>query len=194
MDAIVENAHLRVDQARIEKAVREILIAIGEDPNRAGIRETPHRVAKAWAEFIDFDAGKIHTVFEEGAAPETPVVVSGMRVWSICEHHLMPFWCDVTAAYIPHGKVIGLSKLARIAHMCAHRLQLQERLVTQMSETVQDISNTRDVMIVASGEHLCMCARGVRTPGLMTSQSANGAFLADANLRADVMAQHRAAL
>lgn len=179
-----------VDQKRIAAAVRELLIAIGENPARPGLKDTPARVARYWAEFVDYEPGRIHTSFDE-AAPEAPVVVSGMRVHSLCEHHLLPFWCDVTVGYIPHRKVIGLSKLARIAHMHAHSLQLQERLVQQIAETTADIAGTRDVMVVATGEHSCMRSRGIRTSGLMSSQDARGAFLADPHLRADVMAQHR---
>lgn len=195
VDAKVEGAQLdkSVDQDRIETAVRELLAAIGEDPNRPGLVDTPARVARYWSEFMDYDPGTIKTTFDE-AAPEAPVIVSGMRVWSMCEHHLMPFWCDVTIAYIPHRCVIGLSKLARIAHMHAHQLQLQERLVTGVAETVESVTRTRDVMVVASGEHTCMVARGIRTPGLMTSQECRGAFLADANLRSEVLSQHRSSL
>lgn len=179
-----------VDQERIEKAVRELLSAIGEDPDRPGLKETPARVARFWSEFIDYEPGTLTTTFDE-AAPEAPVIVSGMRVHSLCEHHLMPFWCDVTIAYIPHGRVIGLSKMARIAHMHAHALQLQERLVLGIAETMTYAANSRDVMVVASGEHSCMVSRGIKTPGLMTSQECRGAFLADANLRNEVLAQHR---
>lgn len=180
----------RVDQARVQAATRELLLAIGEDPDRPGLRDTPARVARAWAEFVDYHPGTLTTTFDE-QAPEAPVIVSGMRVNSFCEHHLMPFWADITVAYIPHGRVIGLSKLARIAHMHAHALQLQERLVRQIAETLTTAAGTQDVMVVASGEHSCMCSRGIKTPGLMTSQDTRGAFLADAHLRADVMAQHR---
>lgn len=181
-----------VDRSRIETAVREILYAIGENPDRAGLADTPARVARFWAEFIDYDPGTIATTFDDGVC-EAPVVVAGMRVHTLCEHHLLPFWCDVTIAYIPHGKVIGLSKLARIAHMHAHRLQVQERLVQQAAETVQEVAGTRDVMVVASGEHSCMATRGIKTCGLMTSSDARGAFLADPALRAEVLHQHRAA-
>jgi len=181
-----------VDQRRVQRAVRELLAAIGENPDRAGLKDTPARVARYWAEFIDYTPGKIATTFDE-AAPESPVIVSGMRVHSLCEHHLMPFWADVTVAYIPHGKVIGLSKLARIAHAHAHALQLQERLVLQIAETVSDVAGTRDVMVMASGEHSCMIARGIKTRGMMTSMQAMGAFLADPMLRREVTDEHRKA-
>jgi GTP cyclohydrolase IA len=179
-----------VDQDRVADAIRELLIAIGEDPNRPGIKETPARVARYWAEFIDYNPGSMQTTFDDTKS-ESPVTVSGMRVWSLCEHHLMPFWADITVSYIPHGRVIGLSKLARIAHFHAHSLQLQERLVAGIAETVQSLTGSRDVMVLASGEHSCMIARGIKTPGLMTSADIRGAYLADAHLRADVSAQHR---
>lgn len=192
VDAKVQDHFLQrsVDKPRIAAAVRELLLAIGENPDRAGLQDTPDRVARYWSEFIDYAPGTIATLFDE-KAPEAPVVVSGMRVHSLCEHHLMPFWCDMTVAYIPHGKVIGLSKMARIVHMHAHALQLQERLVEQSAETIASIAGTSDVMVVASGVHSCMVSRGIRTPGLMTSQKARGAFLADPNLRQEVMTQHR---
>lgn len=194
MDAKVRDRIQRrgVDQTRVARAVRELLLAIGENPDRAGLKDTPKRVARYWAEFVDYAPGKIATCFEEDA-PEAPVIVSGMRVHSLCEHHLMPFWADVSVAYIPHGRVIGLSKLARIAHHHAHALQLQERLVLQIAETVSAVAGTSDVMVVASGEHSCMVARGIKTPGLMTSLQPRGAFLADPSLRAEVLAQHRGA-
>lgn len=182
-----------VDQDRVRNAVRELLLAIGENPDREGLAQTPARVARYWAEFIDYHPGIIATTFE-GETAEAPVVVAGMRVHSNCEHHLLPFSCDVTVGYIPHGRVIGLSKLARIAHMHAHRLQLQERLVHQIAETVQAVSGTRDVMVVASGEHSCMATRGIKTAGLMTTTDARGAFLADPALRGEVMTQHRNAI
>lgn len=183
-----------VDQQRIRDAVVELLIAIGEDPNRPGLKETPARVARYWSEFIDYDPGTLTTTFEEGQAAEQPVIVSGMKVHSLCEHHLLPFSCDVTIAYIPHGSVVGLSKLARVAHLYGHRLQLQERMVNQIAEHVAELAGTSDIAVVASGFHSCMCSRGIKTPGLMTSRSLGGAFHADPNLRAEVMAQHQSSL
>jgi GTP cyclohydrolase I len=150
-------------------------------------------VARLWAEFVDHDPGKITTLFQEDA-PEAPVIVSGTRVHNLCEPYLMPFWADVTIAYIPRGKVIGLSKLARITHQHAHRLQLQERLVLQIIKTVRAIAGTADVMVVTSGEHSCIVARGIKTAGLMTSMDSRGAFLAEPHLRAEMFVQHRRGL
>ena len=190
LDPTQDDMRVHVDQDRVERCVTDLLIAIGENPNRPGLIDTPARVGRFWRDFVEYDPGTITTSFDEDA-PESPVIVSGMRVHSLCEHHLMPFWADVTISYIPHGKVIGLSKLARISHMHAHSLQLQERLVAQIAATVSQISKTKDVMVVASGQHSCMIARGIKTPGLMTSSDTQGAFLADPHLRADVMSQHR---
>ena len=174
----------------VEDIVGELLRAIGEDPDRAGLIDTPRRVAKFWAEFLDYDPGELATSFEETISPGTPVIVSGMRVHSLCEHHLMPFWADVTVAYVPHRRVLGLSKLARIAHMHAHKLQLQERLCHQILDTVRALANAQDVAVIASGVHSCMVARGIRTPGLMTSMATSGRYRLEADLLAFVHAQH----
>jgi GTP cyclohydrolase I len=106
------------------------------------------------------------------------VCVSGMRVSSLCEHHLLPFWCDVSIGYIPDRKVLDLSKFARIAQQFAHRLQLQERLGQQIADEISRITGTENVAVVLKGEHLCMTARGIRTPGLMTSSIMRGVFRA----------------
>lgn len=154
---------------------RELLVALGEDPEREGLRETPRRFADAWREFVEYAPGKTETVFETTHADQL-VVVSGMRVWSMCEHHLLPFWCDITIGYLTQGRVLGLSKFARLAHQAAHRLQLQERLVEEIAQEVCRLTGTEDVAVLAQGRHLCMEARGIRTPGLMTSSVMLGAF------------------
>lgn len=171
-----------VDEAALRAACRAILLAIGEDPDRAGLRDTPRRFAAWWGEFINYKAGTTDTVFEAVEADQM-VVVSGLRVWSLCEHHLLPFWSDVSIAYIAGANVMGLSKLARIAHKHAHRLQLQERLVAGIADEVQHISGTDDVAVMASGLHLCMAMRGIRTPGTMTTSVMRGAFRSDASVR-----------
>lgn len=104
------------------------------------------------------------------------VCVSGMRVFSLCEHHLLPMWCDVSIGYIASDSVLGLSKFARIAHQFAHQLQIQERLGTQIADEVSRITGTNDVAVILRGEHLCMSARGIRTPGVMTSSVMRGVF------------------
>jgi GTP cyclohydrolase I len=110
-----------------------------------------------------------------------------MRVTSLCEHHLLPFWCDVAIGYIPREKVLGLSKFARIAHKFAHRLQLQERLGQQIADEVSRITGTPDVAVVLKGEHLCMTARGIRTPGVMISSIMRGAFRSESEARLEFL-------
>jgi GTP cyclohydrolase IA len=165
----------KVDYPRLLELGRELLLAIGEDPEREGLLETPRRWADSWREFIEYDPGKTDTVFESSTADQM-VTVSGMRVSSLCEHHLLPFWCDVAIGYIADGKVLGLSKFARIAHQFAHQLQLQERLGQQIADEVSRITGTENVAVVLKGEHLCMTTRGIRTPGKMTSSVMRGVF------------------
>jgi GTP cyclohydrolase IA len=165
----------KVDKQRLAEIGRELLIAIGEDPEREGLKDTPRRFAGFWAEFMEYEAGKVDTAFESIQADQM-VVVSGMRVWSVCEHHLLPFWCDVSVAYIADNKVLGLSKFARIAKGFARRPQVQERLVSEISQVVKCLTGTEDVAVVASGVHLCMVMRGIETAGLMTSSSMHGKF------------------
>ncbi len=165
----------KVDKVAAEAAVRALLVAIGEDPSREGIADTPARVAKLWAEFIDYEPGKLGTQFEAVNADQM-IVVSGMRVWSMCEHHLLPFWCDVSVAYIAQGTVLGLSKMGRIAHKHGHRLQLQERVVAGIADEMAELLGHEDVAVIATGEHLCMTMRGIKTPARMTSSSVKGKF------------------
>ncbi len=165
----------RVDYARVEAAARELLIAIGEDPTRPGIVDTPARYAKWWREFIEYEPGKTETVFESVSSDQL-VVISGMRVWSLCEHHLLPFWCDISIGYIANNQVLGLSKFGRIAHAMAHRLQLQEQLTTQIADEVERVTGSGDIAVLGRGEHLCMSMRGIRTPALMTSSIMRGQF------------------
>ena len=113
----------KVDYPRLLELGRELLIAIGEDPDREGLQDTPRRWANWWREFIEYDAGTTDTSFNS-VSTDQMVCVSGMRVFSLCEHHLLPMWCDVAIGYIPRDKVLGLSKFARIAHKFAHQLQV----------------------------------------------------------------------
>lgn len=165
-----------VDHERVKHLVRELLIAVGENPDREGLAETPRRIADFWREFIEYDAGKLETTFDS-VRHNQMVAVTGMRVWSMCEHHMLPFWCDVSVAYIADDKVLGLSKFARIAHKNAHALSLQEKLVADISDDLQKILGTKNVAVMAKGEHLCMTMRGIRTPHRMISSALNGQFL-----------------
>src|SRR6266851_8100368 len=130
-DAEPESPHEDVvangSQDPLEKLARALLIDGGEDPYREGLRGTPARYARWWREFVSYDPGRIETTFGTVTSDQL-IQVSDIRVWSLCEHHLLPFWCDVSIAYIAHHRIVGLSKFARIAHDHAHRLQVQERL------------------------------------------------------------------
>ena len=174
------------DMDTIRIATRAILIAIGENPDRPGLADTPNRVANAWREFATYDAGDASTTFAS-ASIDQMVVVSGMRVWSMCEHHLMPFWCDVSIGYIADDRVLGLSKFGRIAERAAHRLTMQERLVSDIAVDVMAITKTDNVAVIARGEHLCMSARGIKKPAIMTSSVMRGVFQHEPAARAEFM-------
>jgi GTP cyclohydrolase I len=166
----------RVDAARIEAAVREILIAVGEDPDRPGLQDTPARVARAYAETF---AGLrqdpyevLATTFDEGH--EEMVVVKDISMYSTCEHHLVPFHGVAHVGYIPgaDGRVTGLSKLARLVEVYARRPQVQERMTRQIADALHEVLNPRGVIVVIEAEHLCMAMRGIRKPGSTTVTSA----------------------
>jgi GTP cyclohydrolase IA len=182
----VERKPKRVDYPQLLVLGRELLIAIGEDPESEGLRETPRRWADAWREFMEYDPGTTETTFSSVATDQL-VCVSGMRVASLCEHHLLPFWCDVSIGYIPNVKVLGLSKFARIAQQCAHRLQLQERLGQQIADEITRITGTQDVAVVLKGDHHCMTARGIRMPGRMISSVMRGVFRTEGQTRMEFL-------
>lgn len=164
-----------VNVARVEKLTRELLRAIGEDPDRPGLKDTPRRHAAFWKEFIEDRAGNNGTVFEP-IETDQMVIVSGMKVWSLCEHHLLPFHAEIAVAYMPEQHILGLSKFARTAHRFAHRLQVQERLVQQIADEIERITHTKNVAVLATGEHLCMTMRGIKTPAQMTTSVLRGLF------------------
>lgn len=176
----------QVDYPRLLALGRELLLAIGEDPDREGLRETPRRWADAWREFIEYDPGTTETTFASVASDQL-VCVSGIRVASLCEHHLLPFWCNVSIGYIPNAKVLGLSKFARIAQQFAHRLQLQERLGEQIADEISRITGTQNVAVVLKGKHYCMTARGIRMPGRMTSSVMRGVFRTESQNRMEFL-------
>ncbi|HEV3382563.1 MAG TPA: GTP cyclohydrolase I [Trebonia sp.] len=169
---------------------RRLLKEIGEDPERDGLRDTPERFARWWREFVDYDPGAISKLFETTTRNQM-VTVSDIEVWSLCEHHLLPFRCSITISYRPAGMLLGLSKFARIAHRHAHRLQVQERLVSDIAADVCAITGSPDVAVLARGEHLCMTMRGIKTSAHMTSTAYLGAFDSDAELRAELFALTR---
>lgn len=165
----------KVDHTRVKALVTELLEALGEDPTREGLIETPRRIANFWRDFVEYEPGKLDTTFS-AVTHNQMVCVTGMRVWSMCEHHMLPFWCDISIGYIASDKVLGLSKFARIAHKHAHKLTLQEQLVSDISDELVAILGTEDVAVLAKGEHLCMTMRGIRTPHRMISSALNGQF------------------
>ena len=180
-----------VDRPRIERAVREILEAIGEDPDREGLQDTPKRVAKAYAEFF---AGLhqspdqvLGTTFD--IAHEELVLVKDIPFYSTCEHHLVPFHGTAHIGYIPsaEGRVTGLSKLARLVELYARRPQVQERLTTQVVEALMEHLAPRGAIVVVEAEHMCMSMRGVRKPGAKTVTSAVRGQLRDPSTRSEAM-------
>ena len=179
------------DHDRIVAAVREILIGIGEDPNRDGLQKTPERVARAYAEMFQglrqHPEDVLATVFELGH--DEFVLVKDIEVWSVCEHHLVPFTGVAHVGYIPNteGKITGLSKLARLVDIYAKRPQVQERLTTQIADAINRILEPRGVIVVIECEHLCMTMRGVRKPGSKTITSAVRGQLRNAATRAEAM-------
>lgn len=177
-----------VDKVKVANLVAQLLEAVGEDPHRLGLQDTPVRVARWWAEFMDYDPGKVATTFATSHATDQMVVVSGIRVWSLCEHHLLPFVADIDVAYIVNGSLLGLSKLARIAHARAHGLQVQERLVDHIARDVAAYAGTDSVAVVARGMHLCMAMRGIRTPAIMTTSKLLGAFRTNHSARDEFLA------
>lgn len=182
----VKSVTPKLDYPRLLELGRELLVALGEDPDREGLQGTPRRWADWWREFIEYDPGTTDTTFS-ALSTDQIVCVSGMRVFSLCEHHLLPMWCDVSIGYIPGDKVLGLSKFARIAHQFAHQLQIQERLGQQIADEISRITDTKHVAVLIKGEHLCMSSRGIRTPGIMTSSVMRGNFRTDHGLREEFM-------
>ncbi len=181
-----------VDLGRIERAVREILLALGEDPDREGLRRTPARVAQAYAEMfaglrVD-PASVLTTAFEENH--EELVLVRDISLTSLCEHHLLPFHGVAHIGYIPgeHGRITGLSKLARLVEVYARRPQVQERLTSQVADTLMERLEPRGAIVVVDCEHMCMSMRGIRKPGARTITSAvRGIFQTDAKSRSEAM-------
>jgi GTP cyclohydrolase I len=179
------------DHPRVVAAVREILIGIGEDPDRDGLRDTPERVARAYAEMFSGmrqdPESVLATVFDVGH--DELVLVKDIEVWSCCEHHLVPFTGVAHIGYIPSrdGKITGLSKLARLVDLYAKRPQVQERLTTQIADAINRFLEPRGVIVVIECEHLCMTMRGVRKPGSKTITSAVRGQLRDAATRAEAM-------
>lgn len=183
-----------VDEKRIAAAVREILLAVGEDPEREGLKKTPQRVARMYAEVFkglrENPAEHLSTFFTEKY--DELVVLRDIPFFSMCEHHLMPFEGKAHVAYLPNGKVVGLSKLARVVDGFAHRPQLQERLTTQIADLLMHELAAKGVALVMEATHTCMTCRGVRKPGaVMVTSAVRGECCTAGTTRAEVMSLFR---
>jgi GTP cyclohydrolase I len=179
-----------IDQDKIKRAVHDILVAIGEDPSREGIRETPRRIAEMYAEVfrgMKEDPREVLSVgFEEGH--NEMVILKDIPFYSICEHHLLPFYGMAHIGYIPKGRVVGASKLGRVVEILAKRPQLQERLTTQIADTIVEALQPQGVAVVIEAEHMCMTMRGVKQPGSNIVTSAmRGSFRTRAVTRAEFL-------
>jgi GTP cyclohydrolase IA len=180
-----------VDQKRIQNAVKELLSAIGENPERDGLKDTPARVGRMYEEILqgmDSDPGAhLETLFEEDH--NEIVVLKNIPFYSMCEHHLMPFQGKAHVAYLPNGKIVGLSKLARLVEGFARRLQVQERLTCQIADTLMSKVNARGVAVLLEATHTCMTMRGVQKPGsVMVTSAIRGHFVTDHAARDEVWA------
>lgn len=180
-----------MDTKAIEEHIRGILVALGEDPDREGLRETPQRVARMYQEVFEGIGYTNHEIAQkfgkrfEAADEDTAVVMKDITVFSYCEHHMaLMYDMTVDVAYIPRGRVLGLSKIARICDMAAKRLQLQERLGSDIAEIISEAAGSPDVAVVIRGSHSCMTARGIRNASARTvTTTYRGAFKTDPELR-----------
>jgi GTP cyclohydrolase I len=181
---------LRVDQAEVQRLVRQLLVAIGEDPERDGLIETPARIARMYDEvFAGLDEDPVailSTSFEE--AFDEMVILREIPFYSMCEHHFMPFHGEAHVGYLPSGKIVGLSKIARAVETFARRPQVQERLTGQIADCIADVLGAKGVGVVIEAEHTCMTMRGVRKPGAkMVTSAMRGRFNSDVNTRQEFL-------
>ncbi len=179
-----------IDLNRIQNAVREILVAVGEDPQREGLKDTPHRVARMYAELFSGlhvdPSDLLATTFSE--LYDELVILRDIAFNSVCEHHLMPFEGVAHVAYLPDGHVVGISKLARVVDVFARRPQVQERLTTQVCDLIMEKVQAKGAAVVVRATHTCMTCRGVRKPGsLMVTSAVRGLCRSDARTRSEVM-------
>lgn len=187
---MTESQSDRVDIERIQKAVCEILLAVGENPDREGLKETPRRVASMYSELLAGmreDIGNhLKSIFHEKY--DEIVLLRDIPFYSICEHHMMPFIGTANVAYLPDGKVLGVSKLARIVDHFARRLQVQERLTAQVADFLMDNLKPKGVAVVLDASHSCMTIRGIRKPGSeMVTSALRGLFKTDPRSRSEVL-------
>lgn len=184
------NSLVSSNREQIESHIKEILKLIGEDVEREGLIETPARVTRMYEEiFAGYDVDPrevLGVVFDENH--EELVIVKDIVYYSQCEHHMAPFFGKVHIGYLPSGKIVGLSKLARLVEAVSRRLQVQERITSQIANVLEEELSPQGVIVVVEGEHLCMCARGVKKPGSKTITTATrGIYKEDAALRAEFM-------
>jgi GTP cyclohydrolase I len=191
LDTVVAPGSSRIDIERVEELVHELLTIIGENPEREGLLRTPHRVAKAW-DFLtqgygmDIDQVLNGAIFEERY--DEMVVVKDIDFFSLCEHHNLPFFGKAHIAYIPNGKIVGLSKLPRIVDVFARRLQVQERMTQQIAETIQKYLKPQGVAVVTEASHMCMMMRGVEKQNSATTASAMlGVFKSQSDTRSEFL-------
>ncbi len=177
-----------MDKERIEKAVREILFAIGENPEREGLRETPRRVAEAMEELLKgYELKEDDFTVFQNQSQET-VILRDIPFFSLCEHHLLPFIGKAHIAYIPQGKIAGVSKLVRVVDKYAHRLQVQERLTEEITNELWEKVQPKGLLVLLEAEHLCMTLRGVRSPGsLVVTLGVRGIYEEQESLRNAVL-------
>lgn len=180
-----------MDTKAIEAAFKEILIAMGEDPNREGLQETPKRVAKMYAEIysgLNENPAEVLAIGFEEDQHEEVVIVKDIPFYSTCEHHFVPFYGKAHIAYLPNKRLTGLSKLARAVEIIARRPQLQERISQQVTDAVETALAPRGVFVVIEAEHMCMTMRGIKKPGSKTITTvARGVYESDAQLRQEVL-------
>ena len=191
-DSIPEESRKNMDLPKIDNAVREILQAIGEDPDREGLQETPQRVARMYAEVfagLHRDINKDINVFH-GEGNDEMILIGDIPFYSMCEHHLLPFHGKAHVVYIPRdGKIFGLSKVARIVDTLSRKPQLQERLTSEIADAIEKAVDARSVCVVLEAEHLCMTMRGIRKPGSKTVTSAmRGGCRSDLRTRNEALA------
>jgi GTP cyclohydrolase IA len=191
LDTVIAPASSRIDIERVEALVHELLTLIGENPDREGLLRTPHRVAKAWDYLtqgygMDIDQVLNGAIFEERY--DEMVVVKDIDFFSLCEHHNLPFFGKAHIAYIPNGKIVGLSKLPRIVDVFSRRLQVQERMTQQIAETIQKYLKPQGVAVVTEASHMCMMMRGVEKQNSATTASAMlGVFKTQSDTRSEFL-------
>jgi GTP cyclohydrolase I len=181
-----------MDKKKAEKAIRLLIEAVGEDPEREGLKNTPRRVAEFYEEALagqNVNPQDVLTVYYEKEHHEEIVLVKDIPLYSLCEHHLLPFSGKVHVAYIPKSeRLLGVSKLVRLVEIFSHRLQLQERLSKQIADAIMTAAKPHGAMVVIEAEHLCMTMRGVKKPGSrMITSAMRGIFLKDARTRAEAL-------